>query len=148
MEITSYATWALALDDYINNYALIQKAVRFLLKQRNRWGWGSTADTSQNEWTIAYRRGRNPPPPARQSHIWGGQRAGDALQHHAKIRARLSNPLAGSTMLPSAPTWPGAVGGSFHSGGICQANRTTHRQAQTAAPEPEFPGRLRQHLCG
>jgi len=46
VEITSYATWALALDDYINNYALIQKAVRFLLKQRNRWGWGSTADTS------------------------------------------------------------------------------------------------------
>ncbi len=46
VEITSYATWALAMDDYISNYALIQKAVRFLLDQRNRWGWGSTADTS------------------------------------------------------------------------------------------------------
>jgi len=46
LEITSYATWALAMDDYISNYALIQKAVRFLLDQRNRWGWGSTADTS------------------------------------------------------------------------------------------------------
>lgn len=46
VEITSYATWALALDDHINNYALIQKAVMFLLDQRNRWGWGSTADTS------------------------------------------------------------------------------------------------------
>ncbi|MHA1932345.1 MAG: alpha-2-macroglobulin family protein, partial [Promethearchaeota archaeon] len=46
VEITSYATLALALDDYINNYALIQKAVKFLLNQRNRWGWGSTADTS------------------------------------------------------------------------------------------------------
>ncbi|MHA2037713.1 MAG: MG2 domain-containing protein [Promethearchaeota archaeon] len=46
VEITSYATLALAMDDYINNYALIQKAVRFLLNSRNRWGWGSTADTS------------------------------------------------------------------------------------------------------
>ncbi len=46
VEITSYATLALAMDDYISNYALIQKAVRFLLNQRNRWGWGSTADTS------------------------------------------------------------------------------------------------------
>jgi len=45
VEITSYAAWALALDDYINNYALIQKAVQFLLNKRNRWGWGSTADT-------------------------------------------------------------------------------------------------------
>lgn len=46
VEITSYATWALALDDNVDNYALIQKAVRFLLNQRNRWGWGSTADTA------------------------------------------------------------------------------------------------------
>jgi len=46
VEITSYATWALALDDYITNYAIIQKSVRYLLNQRNRWGWGSTADTS------------------------------------------------------------------------------------------------------
>jgi len=46
VEITSYAAWALALDDYVNNYALIQKAVRFLLNRRNRWGWGSTADTA------------------------------------------------------------------------------------------------------
>jgi len=46
VEITSYATWALALDDYVSNYAIIQKAVRYLLNQRNRWGWGSTADTS------------------------------------------------------------------------------------------------------
>ena len=46
VEITSYATWALALDDYVTNYAIIQKAVRYLLNQRNRWGWGSTADTS------------------------------------------------------------------------------------------------------
>jgi hypothetical protein len=45
VEITSYATWALALDDYINNNALIQKAVQFLLNKRDRWGWGSTADT-------------------------------------------------------------------------------------------------------
>ena len=46
VEITSYAIWALALDDYVNNYALIRKAVRYLLNQRNRWGWGSTADTA------------------------------------------------------------------------------------------------------
>ncbi|MFX0081227.1 MAG: MG2 domain-containing protein [Candidatus Hodarchaeota archaeon] len=45
VEITSYAIWALALDDYLNNYALIQKSVQFLLNRRNRWGWGSTADT-------------------------------------------------------------------------------------------------------
>ncbi|MFX1346065.1 MAG: MG2 domain-containing protein [Promethearchaeota archaeon] len=45
VEITSYATWALALNDYINNNALIQKAVQFLLNKRDRWGWGSTADT-------------------------------------------------------------------------------------------------------
>ena len=46
VEITSYATWALAIDDYVNNYALIKKAVRYLLDRRNRWGWGSTADTA------------------------------------------------------------------------------------------------------
>jgi len=46
VEITSYATWALALDDYVNNYATTQKAIRFLLNQHNRWGWGSTADTA------------------------------------------------------------------------------------------------------
>jgi hypothetical protein len=46
VEITSYATLALAMEDYVTNYALIQKAVRYLLNQRNRWGWGSTADTS------------------------------------------------------------------------------------------------------
>ncbi len=46
VEITSYAVWALALDDYVNNYALIKKAVRYLLNQHNRWGWGSTADTA------------------------------------------------------------------------------------------------------
>ncbi|MFX0137400.1 MAG: alpha-2-macroglobulin family protein, partial [Candidatus Hodarchaeota archaeon] len=46
VEITSYATLALAIDDYVNNYALIQKAVRYLLNRRNRWGWGSTADTA------------------------------------------------------------------------------------------------------
>ncbi|MFW9878872.1 MAG: alpha-2-macroglobulin family protein, partial [Candidatus Thorarchaeota archaeon] len=45
VEITSYATWALALDDYINNNALIQKAVKYLLNKRDQWGWGSTADT-------------------------------------------------------------------------------------------------------
>ncbi|MHA2366864.1 MAG: hypothetical protein ACXAC7_23130, partial [Candidatus Hodarchaeales archaeon] len=46
VEITSYATWALAIDDYIDNYALIQKSVRYLLNQRNRWGWRTTADTA------------------------------------------------------------------------------------------------------
>ncbi|MFX0000086.1 MAG: MG2 domain-containing protein [Candidatus Hermodarchaeota archaeon] len=46
VEITSYAVWALALEDYMGNYALIQRAVRYLLNRRNRWGWGSTADTA------------------------------------------------------------------------------------------------------
>jgi hypothetical protein len=46
VEITSYATWALALEDFVSNYALIQKAVRNILNQRNRWGWRSTADTA------------------------------------------------------------------------------------------------------
>jgi len=46
VEITAYATWALAIDDYIGNYATIQKAIRYLLNQRNRWGWRSTADTA------------------------------------------------------------------------------------------------------
>ncbi|MHA2394328.1 MAG: MG2 domain-containing protein, partial [Promethearchaeota archaeon] len=46
IEITSYAAWALTLDDFVNNYALIQKAVRYILNQRNRWGWRSTADTA------------------------------------------------------------------------------------------------------
>ncbi|MHA2030900.1 MAG: alpha-2-macroglobulin family protein, partial [Candidatus Kariarchaeaceae archaeon] len=46
VEITSYATWALALDDFVSNYALIQKAVRYILNQRNRWGWRTTADTA------------------------------------------------------------------------------------------------------
>ena len=46
VEITAYATLALAIDDYIDNYAVIQKAVRYLLNQRNRWGWRTTADTA------------------------------------------------------------------------------------------------------
>ncbi|MFX0022082.1 MAG: MG2 domain-containing protein [Candidatus Hermodarchaeota archaeon] len=46
VEITSYAAWALALEDFIGNYAIIQKAIRYLLNERNRWGWGSTADTA------------------------------------------------------------------------------------------------------
>lgn len=46
VEITAYATLALALDNYIDNYAIIQKAVKYLLNQRNRWGWRTTADTA------------------------------------------------------------------------------------------------------
>ncbi|MFX0074301.1 MAG: MG2 domain-containing protein [Candidatus Hermodarchaeota archaeon] len=46
VEITAYATLALAIDDYIDNYAVIQKAVRYLLHQKDRWGWRTTADTA------------------------------------------------------------------------------------------------------
>ncbi|MFX1499553.1 MAG: MG2 domain-containing protein [Promethearchaeota archaeon] len=46
IEITAFATWALAIDDFITNYPTIQNAIRYLLNQRNRWGWRTTADTS------------------------------------------------------------------------------------------------------
>jgi hypothetical protein len=46
VEITAYATWALAIDDFIYNYAMIQKAVKYLLNERSSWGWRTTADTS------------------------------------------------------------------------------------------------------
>ncbi len=46
VEITAYATWALAIDDFIDNYALIQKAVRYLMNKRSSWGWSTTADTA------------------------------------------------------------------------------------------------------
>jgi uncharacterized repeat protein (TIGR01451 family) len=46
VEITSYATWALSLDDFSLNYPLIKKAVQYIIEKRNRWGWRTTADTS------------------------------------------------------------------------------------------------------
>jgi hypothetical protein len=46
VEVTSYATWALTLDDYFDNLGIIQKAVRYLLNQRSTWGWRTTADTA------------------------------------------------------------------------------------------------------
>ncbi|MBY9008728.1 MAG: hypothetical protein KGD74_02535 [Candidatus Lokiarchaeota archaeon] len=46
VEITAYAIWALAIDDFIDNYAIIQKAVRYLMNERSRWGWKTTADTA------------------------------------------------------------------------------------------------------
>ncbi len=46
IEITSYAAWALSLDDFSLNYPLIKKAVKFIIEKRNRWGWMTTADTS------------------------------------------------------------------------------------------------------
>ncbi|MBY9019642.1 MAG: hypothetical protein KGD67_01195 [Candidatus Lokiarchaeota archaeon] len=46
VEITAYATLALAMDDFIDNYATIQKATQYLMNKRNRWGWRTTADTA------------------------------------------------------------------------------------------------------
>jgi hypothetical protein len=46
VEITAHAIVALAKDDYIGNLGIIQRGLRYLLKQRNRWGWSSTADTA------------------------------------------------------------------------------------------------------
>ncbi|MHA1729102.1 MAG: MG2 domain-containing protein [Promethearchaeota archaeon] len=46
IEITSYAAWALAIDDYIDNYAVVKKSVQFLLSGRGRFGWHNTADTA------------------------------------------------------------------------------------------------------
>ncbi|QEE16955.1 MG2 domain-containing protein [Promethearchaeum syntrophicum] len=46
VEITSYAAWALSIDDFSLNYPLIKKAVQFIIEKRNNWGWMTTADTS------------------------------------------------------------------------------------------------------
>ncbi|MBN2155879.1 MAG: hypothetical protein JW776_07530 [Candidatus Lokiarchaeota archaeon] len=52
VEITAYATLALALEDYLGNYAIIQKAVKFLLDSKSTWGWWSTADSSAAIYTL------------------------------------------------------------------------------------------------
>jgi len=46
VEITSYAAWALSIDDFSLNYPLIKKAVQFIIEKRNNWGWMTTADTA------------------------------------------------------------------------------------------------------
>ncbi len=52
VEITAYAILALAMDDYLANYAIIQKGVRYLLDSKSRWGWWSTADSSAAIYTL------------------------------------------------------------------------------------------------
>ncbi len=53
VEITSYATLALAMDDYLGNFAIIQKAVKFLMDSKSQWGWWSTADSSAAIYTLS-----------------------------------------------------------------------------------------------
>ncbi|MHA1452145.1 MAG: MG2 domain-containing protein [Promethearchaeota archaeon] len=53
VEITAYATLALAKDDYLGNFAVIQKAVKFLLDSKSQWGWWSTADSSAAIYTLS-----------------------------------------------------------------------------------------------
>lgn len=54
VEITANAIMALTGDDYLGHYPVIQKATQYLLRQKNQYGWWSTADTSAAIQALMY----------------------------------------------------------------------------------------------